>query len=182
MNDSDIIELFFMRSEQAVSELLHKYGSLCEKIISNILKNRSDEEECLNDTTMQIWNNIPPARPENLCGYVCKTARNIAINRFRTLKRQSSAECFCGELIDSLPSDRNVDTEIDGIELGKLINEFLGIIGRDERTVFVLRYYYGEDIKHISSSFECSQTKIRTILFRTRRKLAQFLREKGVSI
>lgn len=83
MDDSKIIELFFLRSEQAVTELSFKYGETCRKIALNILNNLEDAEECVNDTYMGTWNSIPPQKPNPLSTYVCKITRNIALKRYR---------------------------------------------------------------------------------------------------
>ena len=44
MDDKTIIELFFERSEQAISEVAKKYGKYCHYIAFQILHNEEDSE------------------------------------------------------------------------------------------------------------------------------------------
>ena len=88
MEDSEIISLFFARSEQAVAELDRQYGAAVKKTASNILPDRLDAEECVNDTYLRVWNSIPPQRPNPLVSFVCKIARNLALDRYRSSRAE----------------------------------------------------------------------------------------------
>ena len=101
MEDQKIVELFFARSEDALTEVSVKYGGLIKKIAMNVLNNAADAEECANDTYMALWENIPPERPQSMIGYVCRLARNISVNRYRyntADKRNSSYEVALEEV------------------------------------------------------------------------------------
>ena len=83
MQDSQIIELYFSRDEQAIIKTAEKYGGYCATIATNILHDSFDSEECVNDAYLAAWNSIPPARPEHLSSYLAKLTRNIALNRYK---------------------------------------------------------------------------------------------------
>ena len=115
MEDSEIISLFFARSEQAVAELDRQYGAV-KKTASNILPDRLDAEECVNDTYLRVWNSIPPQRPNPLVSFVCKIARNLALDRYRSSraeKRNGSLDLVLDEMEDCIPSTMNVETELE---------------------------------------------------------------------
>ena len=127
MDDLRIIELYFDRNEQAITETDTKYGKLCHSIAYNILNNHEDSKECVNDTYVGVWNAIPPTRPNNFMSFVCKVARNLSLKRLEFMKREKrSAEVILSldELAAVLPDDRyapNVSDE----DVGKLISKFL---------------------------------------------------------
>ena len=88
IDDKKIIELYFERNQQAIKKTDIEYGKLCHKIAYNVLNNRQDSEECVNDTYLGVWNRIPPARPGNFKSYISTIVRNISIDKFRKLKAQ----------------------------------------------------------------------------------------------
>ena len=107
LEDSKIISLFFERSEQAIRELDCKYGSAIKKTAANILNNRLDVEECVNDTYLRTWNSIPPHAPNPLVGYVCRIARNLAVNRYHANnaeKRGGNYGLVLDEMQECIPS------------------------------------------------------------------------------
>ncbi|NLE14203.1 MAG: hypothetical protein GX628_11070 [Clostridiales bacterium] len=111
MDDSKIIELFFERSEQAIIELSKKYGSICDRVAYNILNNRSDAEECVNDAYLAVWNAIPPQRPDPLLSYVCRIVRNLALKKYHAntaLKRNSMYDVCLDEIVDCFSSSVSV--------------------------------------------------------------------------
>lgn len=128
MEDSEIIRLFFERSEQAVGELDKKYGAAVATTAANILHDRLDVEECVNDTYLGVWNSIPPQQPSPLVSYVCRIARNLAVSRLRSnaaVKRNSNFDLVLEELEDFIPSDADVETDYAYKELLEVIDRFL---------------------------------------------------------
>lgn len=184
MEDKEIIRLFFERSEQAIQEVLQKYGQLCRKLAENILGSRSDAEECLSDVCLKLWSSIPPANPENLPAYISRAARNTAINRLNVnhTKRRGGIDNICAELSDAFPSDINVERIIDEKETARYINEFLAAADKTDRIAFVLRYYYGESAEDISVSLKIPAGTVRTRLCRMRKRLYNYLIERGVML
>ena len=120
MEDSQIIALFIERSEQAIAELDRKYGAAVKRTAANILSDRLDVEECVNDAYLGVWNSIPPQRPSPLVSYVCRIARNLAVNRWHAntaRKRSANYELVLVELEDCLPSGADMETELEAKEL-----------------------------------------------------------------
>ncbi|MBQ4568656.1 MAG: RNA polymerase sigma factor [Ruminococcus sp.] len=186
MDDNKIISLFESRNQLAIGAVSEKYGDYCMKISMNILSNVSDSEENVNDTYMQVWNSIPPQRPESLTAYIARIARNLAINKMRrksALKRGASeASISLSELDDCTPSGVSVENEAEVKMLSRHISDFLHTQKEDARKVFVRRYFYCDSIEDIAESFGFSISKVKSILMRTRNKLGTYLQKEGYSI
>ena len=184
MDDRQIIEGFFCRDENAITELAQKYGGYCFAIANNILEQDEDAEECVNDTYLGVWNAIPPQRPKSLLAFVCRIARNISINRFtRDPSRKNGAYSVCfDELQECIPSNETVEARYDADELSRLIDEFLDTLDRRNRMLFVRRYYYMDQFADIASAAGMKEGAVRTRLSRLRGKLKDFLESRGVDV
>lgn len=140
MEDLKIIALFYQRSEQAIIELSNKYGAICRKVANNILNNRQDTEERLNDAYLGAWNTIPPQNPNPLLTYICRIVRNLAIKRYHAntaAKRNSTYDIALDELENCFPSADTVETEWEAKEITESINRFLACLEQDNRVMFV---------------------------------------------
>lgn len=156
LEDSRIIELFFVRAEQAIAELSAKYGTVCNRIARNILKNDLDAEECVNDTYLAAWNTIPPQKPDPLRTYIFRIARNIAISRYHantSAKRNSHYDVALEELENCLATSSTVEQEIDADELSKQIDRFLATLDEESQMLFVRRYWYSDSISDLAERF-----------------------------
>lgn len=183
MDDEKIIALFNNRSEQGIDELGKKYGALCRKLAMNILGNNSDAEECLNDAYLGVWNAIPPAHPENLCGFVCKIARNLSLKQYyknRAKKRNSEFDIAVSEIESTLASPDTVESVLESEELTKVFEEFLNSLGRENRVIFMRRYWFSDSYKEISERVNLSEKTVSVRLVRLRKQLKQYLKEKEV--
>ena len=182
MEDSKIISLFFERSEQAIEALNQKYGAVVKKTAANILDDRLDVEECVNDTYLRVWNNIPPHTPDPLAGYVCKIARNLAVNRYhanRAEKRSGNYSLILDEMEECVPSGVNVESEHDAKELSAAINRFLSTLNQEDRFLFVRRYWYADTVAELAALTNGSANRISVRLFRLREKLRITLTKEG---
>ncbi len=183
MEDSRIIGLFFERSEQALEELDRKYGAAVKKTAANILSDRLDTEECVNDTYLRVWNSIPPQKPNPLVSYVCKIARNLALDRYRSNtaeKRNGNLDLVLEEMEECIPSNMSVETELDAKELTQAINRFLSALPKDDRFLFVRRYWYGDSVADLAAMTGGSANRISVRLFRIREKLRNTLTKEGL--
>ena len=183
LKDHEIIDLFFERSEQAITELIIKYGAAIRNVASNILKNVQDVEECTNDTYLQVWNRIPPARPKYLGAYSCRIVRNISLNRYYTntaQKRNSHYDVALEELEETIPSLSTVETEYDAKELTRYLNQFLKQLSREARYLFLRRYWYGDSVTQIANALETKPHAVSVRLFRLRQKLQNYLQKEGM--
>lgn len=179
MDDREIVELYLERDQRAVSETMERYGRRLTGLAASFLKDRRDAEECVSDTYVKAWNSIPPNRPEDLFAYLAKICRCTAFNiveRDRAKKRSAQLVELTHELEECIP-DRSADSG--GEELSELLNEFLGTLSREKRMVFVGRYWYGDSIAEIGEKTGFSESKIKTMLHRTRESLRKFLGRKG---
>ena len=185
LEDSKIIELFFARVEQAIVELSAKYGIVCNRIARNILKNDLDAEECVNDTYLAAWNTIPPQKPDPLRTYIFRIVRNIAIAKYHANtaeKRNSYYDVALEELENCLAASVTVEQEISAKELSQEIDSFLDTLDRDNRVMFVRRYWYSDSISDLAEMFQTSNNNVSVRLSRTREKLKKHLKKGGFEI
>ena len=183
MDDQKIIDLYWSRSETAITETDQKYGKYCYSIAYNILTNNEDAEESVSDTYMTAWNVIPPRRPSVLCTFLGKITRHISIDRWR--KRSASKRgggevtLALDELNDCVAGMQNVEMEFERKEILKAYVSFLNALPATERRIFLCRYWYVESIETIADKFSFSQSKVKTMLHRTRAKLRKHFAEEG---
>lgn len=185
LDDSKIIELFYERSEQAIIELSEKYGSVCEKIATNILGSRLDAEECVNDAYLGAWDSIPPQRPDPLLSYLCRIVRNLAIKRYHSntaAKRNSSYDISLEELENCFAAAGSAEEELDAKEVARKIDDFLETLDKENRVMFVRRYWCADSISELAKLFHASEHNISVRLHRTREKLKKHLIKEGVSL
>lgn len=183
MDDQEIINLFYARSEQAIAELIKKHGPSVRKITANILRDPLDAEESANDTYLRIWNLIPPEVPQSLRAFACSIARNAALSRYRAdtaQKRNSHYDQALDELEECIPSGDSVEGELEAKELSRCINGYLGKLNYDDRYLFVRRYYYADSVAAIAESMHLTPHRVSVRLFRVREKLHQNLRKEGM--
>lgn len=182
-SDNEIIELFNSRDEKAISAASSKYGLYCTAVAMNILGNRQDAEECLNDTLLKAWESIPPAKPDNLPGYLAKIAKNISLNRYRsthTEKRGSgSIDSVYEELSECVPDKNSIERSYEHKELIEAINVFLAKLAADKRDIFVLRYWYCMSVSEVAARVGVSENRAAVELFRTRKRLVKHLEKRG---
>lgn len=183
MDDWAILDLFFTRSEYAIVELDAKYGALFHSLALNILNSSQDAEECVNDAYLAVWNAIPRAQPQNLLAYLAKTTRNIALRRLehdQAQKRDSRLHLLLDELAEVLPGEGSVEDEAAQGELVEAINTFLKEKAtRAERQLFLRRYFWGDSIRDLAQAFRYSESKVKSCLFRVRKRLRAYLEERG---
>lgn len=183
MEDERIVDLYWARSESAIEETSKKYGAYCFKIAYNILVDKEDADESVNDTWLRAWNSMPPHRPMMLSTFLGKITRRLSLNRWRDRSAQKRGggemPLVLDELEGCIPSQSSVEQEIEAKELTRLINSFLDELPENERNVFVRRYWNLDSIKQISEYYGFSESKTKTMLWRTREKLATRLQKEG---
>lgn len=185
MEDNAIIQLYWDRNEKAIDETEKKYGSYCSTIAGNILFNREDTMECVNDTYLRTWNTIPTERPKFFPAYIGKIVRNLAINLYNrntALKRGGGqTSVILDELEECIP-DRAAELEYDENELVEAINCFLSTLKTKHRRVFMMRYWGNASIENIAGSMNMTEDSVYVMLSRIRNKLKKYLEERGIKI
>ena len=181
MDDSKIVDLYWGRSEQAIVETEQKYGKYCYRIAYNILASKEDSEETISDTYMTAWNTIPPSRPAVLATFLGKITRNLSIDRWRSrsaYKRGGGQVVLAlEELEECVASTENVEQSYDKKEVLAAYKRFVGKLPVTERRVFLLRYWYLDSIGDIAQKCGFSESKVKSMLHRTRQKLHKCLVE-----
>lgn len=183
MNDERIIELFFERSEQAIKELDGKYGKVFHSLSFKILNNRQDAEECVNDSYLGTWKAIPPAKPNQLLAFVCRIVRNISLKRYEqnaAAKRNSHYDAAMEELEDCLSSSITIEEEIAERELTKIIESFLNSRSKENRVIFLRRYWFSDTYADIAKQVGLTEKNVSVRLTRLRKELREYLLEREV--
>ncbi len=186
MTDEAIVALYWERSEEAVNQTQQKYEAYLTKVAGNILNDREDCREAVNDTYLAAWNSIPENRPKNLSTYLGKLTRQISIDVFR---RRRSAKRYASEyavsldeLGECLSGGGSPEEEYDAKRLRDAINCFLRTLSEDERSTFIGRYYYFDPLKEVAAYCGMSEGRAKSMLYRTRRRLKEYLMKEGFSV
>ena len=181
MEDKKIIQLLFARAENAIVELSTRFGKQLHRIAYNILENQSDAEECTNDTYLALWNAIPPVSPDPLAPYVYRTGRNTALKRLHRdikQKRDRRYDVSLEELNDCLPGE-DVEQMVDARELGRTMDRFLETTTKENRYIFVRRYWYGDSVGDIARELRMQENAVYVRLNRIRNGLKEYLKKEG---
>ena len=185
IDDEKIIDLFFERSEQGMRELDNKYGAVCHNLSYNIVNNRQDAEECVNDAYLGAWNAIPPVHPNPLLSYIVKIVRNISLKiywRKEAAKRNSTYTIAMGEIETCIADPNTVETEIEARELARIIEAFLDTLTVKERVIFMRRYAYADTYADIAKRVGISEKNVSVRLTLIRQKMKQYLIEREVFV
>lgn len=184
MDDQRIVKLFLERSEQAVEAASKKYGKLCHHIARGIVETDADAAECVNDAYLALWNTIPPEKPVSLRAYLTRILRNIAYNRreHQTAdRRDSRLEHSLEELAAVLPGS-DPERMLESAMIRDILNRFLRSLPKQDRFVFLRRYYYLDTCREISRMTGMSESAVSTRLGRLRSKLKELLSKEGIYV
>ncbi len=185
MTDNEIIELYFGRSETAITESEKKYGVYCHSIAKNILHTDQDAEDCVNDTWARAWDAVPPTRPSSLSAFFGRITRNLAFSVYRRMTAEkrggSQTELCIDELEECIPSEMTGNISENYI-IKDALDRFLEGLSEKSRKVFMRRYWYGCSINEIADFFSMSESAVKTSLMRTRNSLKVFLEKEGITI
>lgn len=186
MNDPEIISLYFQRSEQAIAQTDLKYGRYCYTIAWNVLRDDGDTQECVNDTWLDTWNAIPPAKPFSLKAFVGRITRNNALNRYEgrnAAKRGGGEVPLClDELAECVSGKDEIGSREDYEHLVTCINDFLSGIKKEQRILFVRRYFYESSVREIADEQGISENNVKVTLSRLRGKLKEYLEKEGIRL
>lgn len=186
LDDSQIIELYLSRDENAIKQTDVKYRKFLFKLAYNILHDESDCEECINDTYLGVWNAIPPTVPSSFAAFICAIARRCAIKRYHALSKKravpSEMTVSLSELEDIASDASTVEAEHETAALGELINCFVRSLSSRRRYIFISRYYFAEPIDRIASELMLSRSMINKELACIKIDLKQLLTSEGYSI
>ena len=184
MDDGQIIELYFRRSEDAIRETDRAYGPRLTTLSHRIVETYEDAQECVSDTYLAAWNTIPPQRPSYFFAYLAKICRNFAfgiLDKRRAAKRSADIVTLTAEMELCIP-DRRREDRMEAEEIGRLLNAFLSTLSRENRLIFLRRYWFADPIDAIAARYGMGQSKVKTSLHRTRAKLRAYLEQEGITV
>ena len=160
MEDAKILDLYFARDEDAIRETDTAYGKRLHTLAKNILQNREDAEESVNDTYAEVWKSIPPRRPKYFFAFLASICRHLSLN------------------IPDTVHERQMEAK----ELGKLLDLFLESLPKDSRLIFLRRYWYVDSVPEIAARYGMTESKVKMQLSRTKEKLRLFLEQEGIYV
>ena len=182
MDDKKIIALLWDRAEGAIDALRAKFGKRLLRTAQNILGDDRDAEEAVSDTYLALWNTIPPERPEPLGAYIYKVGKNIAMKHLRSKtaqKRAGNYELSLEELSDVIPGD-TLEAQMDARALGQAIDAFLNTLSKEDRVLFVRRYWFGDSVTALAAQRMTTAGNLSVRLHRIREKLKDYLYKEGI--
>lgn len=186
MEDNEIVQLFLRRDERALKETQNKYERLCRSIAENILKSRTDAEECVNDAYLKVWNSIPPHEPKSLAAFIARIAKTTALDIYDTYhaEKRGGGEGYVplDDLSDIIASGDSVESSAETRELLAEINAFLSTLPSERRKMFVNRYWYFYSTAELAKMYGMREHGIVAALSRTRKALKEYLRKRGFEI
>ena len=186
MEDKQIVDLYWARSEKAISETADKYGRYCYTIAYNILHSNEDSEECVNDTYLHAWNAMPDQRPNRLSAFLGRITRNLSLKRWEkyTAKKRGAGQVplALDELRECIPATNYTDSVADDIVLTDVLNRFLASLTAEKRNIFMRRYWYLSSVAEIASDLAISESKVKMSLLRSRNELKQLLEKEGITL
>ncbi len=185
MDDGKIVDLYWERSEAAISETAQKYEKPLHKLAVNIVLDDESAEECVNDTYLKAWNAMPPHRPEYLFAFLAKITRRLAfgvLDSRRAQKRNAVVVALQSELMECIPAPSDTEAQYDGERLSELIGSFLSGLSYEKRNMFLRRYWFADSVTDIAARFSVSESKVKSALFRVRNELKEQLLKEGICL
>ena len=185
MTDLEIVALYWKRSEEAITCTMQKYGRYLLRLALNILRIREEAEECVNETYLSTWNQLPPDKPEKLLPYLGRISRCLALNRYDYLTAQKRSADFSvqlSELEDILSAPDTPQQQYERAELASAISDFLRSQNEEERDLFVRRYWYSDSIRDIARRYGLRENTVKSRLLRTRQRLKAYLEKEGYAL
>ncbi len=184
MNEQRILSLFQARDESAIDACRKEYGAYLTALANRILGDEGEAEECVSDTYLQAWQHIPPDEPRYFRAYLAAICRFFAFGRLdkRQAQKRTAEVVVLTEELSLCISDPQAEDAFDLRELGRLLDSFLRTLPKEQRQIFLRRYWFGDSVKEISVRFGIGESKVKTSLFRTREKLRTFLESEGYDV
>lgn len=184
MDDQKIIALYLARNEEAIAQTAASYGTRLFILADHILESNQDAEESVNDTYWRVWNSIPPQRPNHFFAYLAKICRHLALNRVEwrnAAKRKAEIVSLTEEMAQCIPSHSR-NTETDSQALGMILDTFLRTLSKENRMIFLRRYWYADAIAEIAARYGTTEGAIQMRLNRTKAKLLRYLEKEGIQV
>ena len=185
MEDQQILDLYFARSESAITETDRKYGRYCHSIAYNILEDHEDAEEIVNDTYLKAWNTIPPNRPDPLKPYVGMISRHLSLDRYEeyhTQKRGGQVPLVLEELAECIPDNDSREDIGESVALKDALAKFIRSLPDKTQMIFLRRYWYASSVAEIAEEYGMRENSVNVLLHRTRKKLKDHLQKEGFDL
>ena len=185
MDDKRIVEMIYENNEEGLHEAEKKYRGLCRSIAANILTEDGDCEECVNDAILALWNNIPPEKPDNLCAYIARLVKNLALKRTRSnnmWKRRANYKSAGDELLKLIPDEMSIAEQYEAKLIGEVVNRFLAGLSERDRNIFIMRYWYRDTVPEVSRMMKVSESLVKSLCERLRKRLREELAKEGIIV
>ena len=186
MDDNAIVDLYWSRSEDAISETERKYGAYCRQVSWNILRSAQDAEECVNDTWLRAWNAMPSHRPARLQAFLAKLTRNLSLDRWEKAHAEKRGGGRTGlllsELSECIPDPDTLEKILDDRAISAAIARWLRQQNPRQRVAFVRRYFYAESLTLVARRIGMTEGGTKSLLHRQRLSLRTYLEQEGIAL
>lgn len=185
VSDEQIIELYWLRNERAIRETDLKYRKYLLSVAYNIVHDRQDCEECLDDTYLGAWNSMPPSRPAMLKAFLTTIMRRVAVNRYQShvrKKRVPSEMTISLSELEDLIEDSNAEEAFDARHLGDVLSDFIHGLSKRRRFIFMSRYYMADTVDRIAHELGLSRSTVNKELAAIRMLLKERLEREGYAV
>lgn len=182
MEDTQIIDLYWARDEEAIQATDALYGRRLNALSQKILLNREDAEESVNDTYMKTWQALPPHRPRYFYAFLAAICRHLSLDRldWKTAAKRSGEVVALTEEMEACIPDMSHDRRMEGKEIGRILDAFLEGLPKDSRLIFLRRFWYADSIAEIAQRYDMSESKVKMQITRTKDKLRAYLKNEEV--
>ena len=180
MGRDPILKLLLSRSEEAIEAMMARFGQRLLMTARNLLGSREDAEETVSDTYLAVWNAVPPSEPDPLDPFVYRVGRNLALKQLRknTADKRSGYALSLAELEGCIGSN-SLEAQTEARELGRAIDRFLNTQSRENRVIFLRRYWFGDSVNAIAAGLGLKENTVTVRLARTRERLRTYLQKEG---
>lgn len=137
---------------------------------------KEDMEEIVSDVFLIVWNNQNKLNiNNNMSSYIRGITKNLLKQKYRYIKVVDNIVDYEEELV----SVSNIELDVLENEENMIILEEIEKMKLEDKDIFILYYYDNRSIKEICAIHNMSEVKVKSKLFRIRKRLRKALEKRG---
>lgn len=178
MNQNHLISEYITNQKLDIEKVMSDFTPYLYTILKNknIVLSNEDIEEIISDVFVAVWKNQEHLNWSlEMKPYLAGIAKNMLCKKMKKAK----FDCDISEFENVLSQTENVEFEVENAEKESLILAELNQMKAEDREIFMLYYYFSRNGKEIAIELNISEQKVKSRLFRIRRKLKKALEKRG---
>ncbi|MCI5500275.1 MAG: sigma-70 family RNA polymerase sigma factor [Clostridiales bacterium] len=174
MTEQQIIAWLRQGDPQGMDALLGQYGPLMRYVISPILPNPQDREDCLSEAAMKVWGKIDTFDPQRGAwkSWLTALTRNTALNHARRARWGNRAEALTPDLPSPAPTPEEALLRR---ERQEAVRAALQKLPAKDRALLYRKYYYRQSTAQIAAELGLTERGVEGRLYRLKRRLRHVL-------